>query len=84
MCLPNLGDMWLSKWEPLNLNHYCAQTDGSGPCGSGDVAFLLYHVISSGHIMKGACDLVNGSVSPNHHFTIFIGFIKVYKRFYKR
>ena len=39
-------DMWLGKWEPLSLSHYCVNYDAYRSCGNGDISFYFvttYH-----------------------------------------
>lgn len=39
-------ETWSDKWELLTLSHQRAKFDASRSCGTGDILFLVCHVIS--------------------------------------
>lgn len=40
------------RLHPTNIGDH-------GHSGSGDIMFLVYHVISQEHVIKGSCDFMN-------------------------
>ena len=56
-------DIYLRKWEPLNLSHHFAKFDAYMSCEKGDVTFLFCRVTSSDHEIKETCELVSGKPS---------------------
>ena len=56
------GWMTLYKEAPI-VTHHLAKFNGHRPCGSGDIAYLIYHVTLKDHLIKGFCDFMEGSSS---------------------
>ena len=54
--------MWVCGWEFLIVCHHPSTFGGQRHCGSGDM-FLISHVISKDHVLKGLCDFIGGSSS---------------------
>ena len=50
--------MWLYGWELLILGHYTATFSDFMHCGSRDKTFLICHVISKDHVLRGLCDFM--------------------------
>lgn len=46
-------DIWLGKWEPLDLSHHCARFDAYRSCSSGDITFLFCRVTSHDYTIIG-------------------------------
>lgn len=51
--------MWLDGLEALTLNHYIATYGDFRFCGSGDIVFVICHVILEDHVTKKSCDLMS-------------------------
>ena len=56
------GAWWIGKWESLNLSHHHQCLTLIVLCGTGDM-FLLCHVTSHDHMIKGAPNLVKDTAS---------------------
>ena len=48
--------MWIYGQELKKVNYHPAKFRGHRHCGSGDIIFLICHVISQDQIVKGSCD----------------------------
>ena len=80
-------DMWLSKWESLNLRQHCTKFDAFRSCRSGNKTFLFCHVTSTDHMIKGPYGFAKGSLSTKVTTVLslmVIGLVEVemIKRFY--
>ena len=47
-------------WKPFNLVHHATNFGDFNNCVSGDKKFLIRHVISKDHVLKGFCDFIGG------------------------
>ena len=59
--LQDQSTIWRYGLEPLKLSHQLAKLGDHRHCGCGDIMILVCHVISQDHVIKGSCDLMNGS-----------------------
>ena len=54
---------FLKEWELLIVCHNPAKFGGHKHCGSRSIMFLVCHVISQDHVIKGLCDFMDKSPS---------------------
>ena len=52
------------RWETVTLSQQSAKFLGNGSCGRGDGTFLICHVASCDHVIKGHMTLLVAAPSP--------------------
>ena len=48
--------MLLYEWKHLSLSHYVVKFGERRRCGSGDMMFLICHVVLGDNVIKGSCE----------------------------
>ena len=54
--------LWLYEWELLIVCHHPDKFGSQRHCVSGDVIFLIYHIILQDHLIKGSSDFMARSL----------------------
>ena len=65
--------MWLHGWIPLTLSYHPAKSGGHRSCTRGDM-FLIWHVTSHDHMVRGLCDFIGARKSFGRRDTMFLIF----------
>ena len=51
------------EWNPLTVSHHFAIFGGHWSSASGEIAFLICHMSSQDHMIKGSCDFMGENSS---------------------
>ena len=64
--------MWLHGWIPLTLRYHPAKFGGHRSCRRGDIVFLIWHMTSHDHMVRGLCDFIGAHKSFGRRDAMFL------------